>query len=100
MPRKDLEDILVSITTNKNLFEITRTSDIRAILSTFRRKWIGYVSKKQTNNITPVALRWTPEGKSREDRLRSTWRRTVEKELKDINLTLGEVKKRAKNGNS
>ncbi|XP_062588558.1 uncharacterized protein LOC134250223 [Saccostrea cucullata] len=49
------------------------------------------------DDITRVALRWTPEGKRRKGRPKTTWRRTVEKELKEINLTWGEVEKIAKN---
>jgi hypothetical protein len=38
-----------------------------------------YVLRKPANNITKVALRWTPEGKRKPGRPKNTWRRTVEK---------------------
>jgi hypothetical protein len=40
-----------------------------------------------------VALRWTPEGKRRIGGPKTTWKRTVEKELKVINHTWREVEK-------
>ena len=50
------------------------------------------------NNRTPkTALRWTPPGRRNRGRPKTTWRRSVETELKEINLTLGEAEKIAKN---
>lgn len=38
---------------------------MRTLLRKYRRRWIGHVLRKPTNDITKVALRWTPEGKRR-----------------------------------
>ena len=43
------------------------------------------------NRIQRVDLRWTPQGKRMKDKPKATWRRTVEKEIKAIGLTLGEA---------
>jgi hypothetical protein len=34
-------------------------------------------------DMTKVALRWTSEGKRKRGRLKTTWRRTKEKEIKE-----------------
>lgn len=70
---------------------------MRTLLRKYRWRWIGHVLRKPTNDITKVALRWTPGGKRSKGRPRTTWRRTVEKELKDMNLTWGKAERIAKN---
>ena len=47
--------------------------------------------------ITKAALRWTPQGKRPRGRPKTTWRRTVETELKELKLTWGEVENKARN---
>lgn len=48
-------------------------------------------------NITKTALRWTHQGKRPWGRPKTTWRKTVENELKELHLTWGEAEKKAKN---
>lgn len=43
---------------------------------------MGHVLRKPKNNITRVALRWNPEIKRRKGRPRTSWRRTVEKDIR------------------
>ena len=47
-----------------------------------RRRWrfIGHILRKQPDNDCVTALTWTPEGKRKWGRPKTTWRRTVEKE--------------------
>ena len=47
-----------------------------------RRRWrfIGHILRKQPDNDCVTALTWTPEGKRKRGRPKTTWRRTVEKE--------------------
>ncbi|KAH3713330.1 hypothetical protein DPMN_073120 [Dreissena polymorpha] len=40
------------------------------------------------DSLSRVALRWTPLGKRNHGRPKETWRRTVERELKNRSLTL------------
>lgn len=58
-------------------------------------QWIGHMLRKPSDNITRIALRWTPEGKRKPCRTKNTWRRTVEKEMKEHKFTWGELKKLA-----
>ena len=47
------------------------------------------------SSIPKIVLIWTPEGKRPRERPKSTWRKTIENELKSLDLTWGEA--RAKN---
>ena len=68
---------------NVELHKKANSEDMRSML--IRRRWqcIGHVLRKPTDNITRIALRWTPEGKRKPGRPKNTWRRTVEKEMKE-----------------
>ena len=46
--------------------------------------------------MTRVALRWRPEGERKKGRPKTTWRRTVEAEMKDQEISWGVIKKAAK----
>jgi hypothetical protein len=48
------------------------------------------------SNITRIALRWTPQGKRPRGRPKTTWRRTIEYELKEIGMTWEKLKQRLK----
>ncbi|GFR62635.1 hypothetical protein ElyMa_003586200 [Elysia marginata] len=64
-----------------------------------RRKWgwIGHTCRKPASNTTRQALFWNPQGKSKRDRPRSTWRRNTEDELKKWGTTWHELEKTAQN---
>ena len=68
---------------------------MRTILKKYRWRWIGYVLRKPLNDITRVSLRWTPEGKRKKGRPTTTWMRTVEAELKEMDSTWREIEKKA-----
>uniref|UniRef100_A0A8W8N3R9 Uncharacterized protein n=1 Tax=Magallana gigas TaxID=29159 RepID=A0A8W8N3R9_MAGGI len=53
----------------------------------------GHVLRKPTDNITRIALRWTPEEDRNTGRPNNTLRRTVEKEMKEHKFTWGELEK-------
>ena len=81
--------------TNVELHKKANTEDMRTLLTKRRWKWIGHVLRKPDKNITKEALRWTPEGKRKPGRPKNTWRRTVEKEMRDQKLTWGELERKA-----
>ena len=49
-----------------------------------RFRWRGNVLRMEGASVTKTALRWTPQGKRPVERPKTTWRRTVEGELKDL----------------
>ena len=65
------------------------------MLKKYRWRWIGHVLRRPMNDIMRVSLRWTSKGKRKKSRPKTTWRRTVEAELKGINKTWGEIEKKA-----
>ena len=89
--RKILKIFWPNKITNTELHRRTGSSDMQGILKKKRWKWIGHVMRKSQDDITRVALRWTPEGKRRQGRPKITWRRTVEAEMKAAGKTWGQL---------
>jgi hypothetical protein len=44
--------------------------------------------------MTKVALRWTTEGKRKRGRPKTTWRRTIENEIKERGYTWGTIERK------
>ena len=61
-----------------------------------RRRWIGHICRMPLIAIPRVAMRWTPDGKRKRGRSKETWRRSVEREMKEKVWSWGEVVKLAK----
>jgi len=55
------------------------------------RVWIGHILRRPQSNITRQALDWNPQSKRRRGRLTTTWRRTINAELKMCNITWAEA---------
>ena len=53
----------------------------------WRWRWIGHVNRMEKEAVPKVALRWTPDGKRKRGRPKETWRRTVEREMKENKIT-------------
>ena len=53
-----------------------------------RRRWkfIGHVLRSDDEH-TKVALQWTPQGRRNKGRPRETWRRTAERERKELGFS-------------
>ena len=62
-----------------------------------RWRWPGPVLRKPSDDMTKVALRWTPEGKGKRTRHKTTWRRTIENEIKERGYTWGTIERKANN---
>ena len=48
-----------------------------------RWSWLGHVLRMDHHSHPRIALTWVPKGKRNQDRPRETWRRKVERELRD-----------------
>ena len=83
--------------TNKLLHETTGSEDITTLLKRKRWSWIGHVLRRENDDLTKTALRWTPEGRRKQGRPKITWRRTVEAEIKEMGKSWGELEKAAQN---
>ena len=58
-----------------------------------RRRWrrIGYVTHQEAS-IAKTALHWTPGGKLKSSRPKSTLRRTVKREIQEMGKTWEDIK--------
>ena len=83
--------LLAKKDSNSELLKLTEQGKMGIVL--LRRRWlrIGHVLLRENNNISKVALRWTPEGKRKKARPKSTWRRTEEAELRTLHLSWEQV---------
>ena len=68
--------------TNKRVLEMAEVNNISEEVRRRRWKWIGHVLRKDRKDNCAVALEWTPEGRRRRGRPKTTWRRMVEAERK------------------
>ena len=82
---------------NDELLKQTKQEDIRTLVTRRRWRWIRHVLRKGNNNIARITMRWTPEGKRSRGRPKTTWRRTVEKGLRELNYSWSTIEKLAKN---
>ena len=82
---------------NEDLLTRCQQDSMDSIVTKRRWNWIGHVLRREQDSIPRVALHWTPEGRRKRGRPKTTWRRTVEEEMKYMNLTWGGVQKTAQN---
>ena len=81
---------------NRDLLAQCQQEDMETIITRKRWRWIGHVLRKDADFITKVAIHWTPEGKRKRGRPKTTWRRTVEAEkMKSMNHKWGTIQRLA-----
>eukprot|EP00057_Strongylocentrotus_purpuratus_P015866 XP_011670340.1 PREDICTED: serine/threonine-protein phosphatase 6 regulatory ankyrin repeat subunit C-like [Strongylocentrotus purpuratus] len=80
---------------NEALYDQCHQDSMESIITRRRWRWIGHVMRKDRDDITRTALHWTPEGKRKRGRPKTTWRRTVEGEIKDLNHTWDTIQRLA-----
>ena len=81
--------------TNVRLHQITNTVPISEEIKKRKWRWIGHVCRMEPSSIPKVAMRWTPDGKRKRGRPKETWRRSVEKEMKDNGWSWGQIQHQA-----
>ena len=47
-------------------------------------KWLEHVLRIDNTRHAKIAILWTPDGKRKRGRPKETWRRTIERERKDL----------------
>ena len=82
-------------TPNEELWQRTKQQNIGDTIRTRKWKWVGHTLRRASGNIAKQALDWNPQGKRKRGRPVTTWRRTLDKELKTAKLSWGEAKKKA-----
>jgi hypothetical protein len=78
---------------NEDLIKRYKQEDMGTIITKRRWRWIGHILRKHPQSITRTALHWTPEGKRKRGRPRTSWRRTAESEMKAMQQTWGSLTK-------
>lgn len=76
---------------NEDLYNKTNCRNVVQEIKHRRLRWLRYVLQMDQDCIPKVALRWTPPGKRKQGRPKTTWRTTVTSELKMAHLTWGEA---------
>ena len=69
--------------------EVRARAGIRPLIQDIKERrwrWIDHVSRMKADAIPRTALRWTPDGKRTRGRPKETWRRTVEREMRDMGM--------------
>ena len=80
------------MSTSNYLIKFRRMMKEESLTSSRRRwRWIGHVTRQEAS-IAKTAMHWTPEGKRKRGRPKITWRRTVEKEIKEMGKTWEGIK--------
>ncbi len=80
---------------NKDLRKRTGMRSVESEVRARRWNWIGHVCRMERTAIPRVAMRWTPEGRRNRGRPRETWRRTVEREIREQGMTWETINTRA-----
>jgi len=74
--------------TNEEVWRIAHQKSIENQI----RNWIGHTLRKETGAIEKTALGWNPQGYRRRGMLKTTWRRTIEDEIRSTRRSRNEVK--------
>ena len=70
--------------TNKDLYKRAEMIPVSDMIADRRWTWLGYVLRLESINHAKVSLTWSPEGRRRRGRPKTTWRRTVESEWRRL----------------
>ena len=84
------------VISNKDLW--IRTGQEPIVTTIIRRRcWkrIGHTLRKGERNIARHSMDWNPQGTRKPGRPRTTWRRSIQEDLKEINMTWCEAKRAA-----
>jgi len=68
---------------NEDLWQRANQDPINIQIKKRKWAWIGHTLRKPPSSITRQALKWNPQGKRSKGRLRNTWHRDTESELKE-----------------
>ena len=76
-----------NVISNADLYKRTNCQSICTEIKRRRLRWVGHVLRMENHRTPKTAIRWTPTGKRKRGRPKTTWRRTVTNELaNDISL--------------
>jgi len=97
MSKKDLKIYWPEKISNREFWARTEQECIPAEIVSYKWNWISHTLWKPKSDTTRQALEWNLQGKRKVGRPVKTWRRSVEEELKEANITWTMAKRTAAN---
>ena len=94
--RRILKIFWPNLISNVNLLARCNMKEVRHMIKERKWRWLGHTLRKDPTDITRQALRWNPQGKRKRGRPKNTWRRELEKELKEMDLTWSKAAEKSK----
>lgn len=83
--------------TNDELMRRGNQDPINEVIKKRKYGWLGHTLRKQTTNISREALEWNPQGSRKRGRPKITWKRSIEKEIREEGKSWRELKELARN---
>ena len=69
------------IISNKDLWRTTGQEDINLEFRKWKFRWIGHTLRKEDGEVPKADLLWNPQGSRKRGRPKTSWRRSVTKEV-------------------
>ena len=79
----------------EELWRRTQQRPIPEIIKERKRRWVGHNLLRDPTSITRHALDWNPQGTRRRGSPTTTWRRSLDTELRTCRISWGEAKHKA-----
>ena len=76
---------------NEELWQRTGQQQIETEIKRRKWRWIGHTMRKPPTNVTRQSLKWNPQGQRRPGRPRTTWRRDLHADLREMGHSWTEV---------
>ena len=70
--------------TNAEVRTKTGSTRVSEQMKIRRRQWLGHVLRMEPDSLPRTAITWAPEGKRKRGRPKETWRRTVERDWREM----------------
>ena len=95
--RKILGVTYLDRVTNVDVLERTQHKNVSDIIQERRLRWFGHVARMNECRFPKQTMDWQPRGKRKRGRPKLTWKETLSKDLKQIDITYEDAKATAQN---
>ena len=85
--KRILQIFCATLISNEELWRRTKQRKVGEEIKMRKFRWLGHTLRKSNEDITKQSLQWNPQGQRRSGRPKMTWRRQLNKELGQLNLT-------------
>lgn len=91
--RRILQIFWPATISNSDLWNRTCQTPVKLDIRSRKFKWLGHTMRKPANDITRQSIEYNPQGARRPGRPANTWRRQIENELHEVNVSWSEMKR-------